>query len=154
MRMRLMMLFMVYSALAACSVTEQNLKSVADYRAEANAVVASVDAQQSLELINDDSVIFVDVREAGEIASGGKIEGAYHVPRSFLEFYIDPASSLHMDIFSSDKQVIFYCASGGRSILAAKLARDMGVANVANLEGGFAAWAEAGGRIQLPAAPD
>jgi len=152
--MRLMMILFACGAFVACNVKEQTLKTVADYKAEATAAVASVEVQNSLELVDDDSVVFVDVREASELASNGKIAGAVHVPRGVLEFYIDPASSLYMDIFNSDKQIIFYCASGGRSILAAKTARDMGVSNVASLEGGFAAWAEAGGATQLPAAPD
>ncbi len=152
--MRLMMIFIAASAFAACSITEQSVKTIADYKAEAAAAVTSVGVQSSLESVNDDSVVFVDVREAGEIAGKGKIEGAVHVPRGVLEFYIDPASSLHMDIFSSDKQIIFYCASGGRSILAAKTARDMGVSDVASLEGGFAAWAAAGGATPLPTTPD
>jgi len=152
--MRLMMILFACSACVACSVKEQTLKTVADYKAEAAASVASVEVEKSLGLVDDDAVIFVDVREAGEIAANGKIRGAYHIPRGVLEFYIDPASSLHMDIFSSDKQIIFYCATGGRSILAAKVASDMGVSNVASLDGGFAAWAESRGATEFPIAPD
>ncbi len=50
-----------------------------------------------------------------------------------------------MNIFSSGKKLIFYCETGGRSLLAAKLARDMGVSDPVYLEGGFTAWVEAGG---------
>ena len=103
----------------------------------------------SLELVSDDSVIFVDVREGEEIARLGKIEGAVHVPRGVLEFYIDPYSSLHMELFSSGKKLIFYCETGGRSSLAAKLAMDMGVPDAVHLEGGFKAWEETGGATTL-----
>jgi rhodanese-related sulfurtransferase len=99
----------------------------------------------SMELVGDDSVIFVDVREGEEIARLGKIEGAVHVPRGVLEFYIDPNSSLHMELFSSGKKLIFYCETGGRSLLAAKVAMDMGVTDAVHLEGGYKAWVEAGG---------
>ena len=91
----------------------------------------------SLELVSGDSVIFVDVREGEEIARLGKIEGAVHVPRGVLEFYIDPYSSLHMELFSSGKKLIFYCETGGRSSLAAKLAMDM--PDAVHLKGGFKA---------------
>ncbi len=140
--------------ITACAAKDTSLKSVADYRAEATAVVTAIDAESSLQLINDDSVVFVDVREAGELADKGKIEGAVHIPRGVLEFYIDPASGMHNEIFSSDKKVVFYCATGGRSVLAAKLAMDMGVKNTAHLEGGFTAWAKAGGSTQSQSAPD
>lgn len=121
----------------------QGIKSVDDFKAEAAAAVHAISVQDSKQLLGDDSVVFVDVREGDEIARLGKIEGAVHVPRGVLEFYIDPKSSMHMDIFSSGKKIVFYCATGGRSLLAAKVAKDMGVKDPVYLEGGFMAWSEA-----------
>lgn len=134
-----------FSVLLACTDEHRTVKGVDDYKAEAVAAVIASDVPSSKELVGDDSVIFVDVREGEELARHGKIAGAVHVPRGVLEFYIDPKSSLHMDIFSSGKKLIFYCETGGRSLLAAKLARDMGVSDPVYLEGGFTAWVEAGG---------
>ena len=142
------LVFTVISVLLGFAAQGQAVKSVDDYKAEAVAVVEAYGAQDSMKLVGDDSVIFVDVREGDELAEHGKIEGAVHVPRGVLEFYIDPKSSMHMDLFSSGKKIIFYCAGGGRSVLAAKLAMDMGVKDVAHLEGGFQAWAAAGGAIE------
>jgi rhodanese-related sulfurtransferase len=121
----------------------QGIKSVDDFKAEAAAVVKAISVEDSRQLVDDDSVVFVDVREADEIARLGKIEGSVHVPRGVLEFYIDPKSSMHMDIFSSGKRVVFYCATSGRSLLAAKVAKDMGVKDPVYLQGGFTAWSEA-----------
>ena len=154
MKMRSPILMMTVFILTACATKETPSKSVADYRAEATAVVTALDAESSLQLVNDENVVFVDVREAGELADKGKIEGAVHIPRGVLEFYIDPASRMHNEIFSSDQKIVFYCATGGRSVLAAKLAMDMGVKNAAHLEGGFTAWAEAGGAIQSSTMPE
>jgi len=154
MKMRSPCLLIACILMTACTAKDASLKSVADYRAEATAVVTAIDADSSLQLVNDDSVVFVDVREAGELADNGKIEGAVHIPRGVLEFYIDPASGMHNEIFSSDKKIVFYCASGGRSVLAAKLAIDMGVKDAAHLDGGFAAWAGAGGAIELSTKPE
>lgn len=137
--------FAVVSVLSGFAAQGQSVKSVDDYKAEAVAIVKVYSVQGSIELVGDDSVIFVDVREGEELAEHGKIAGAVHVPRGVLEFYIDPKSSRHLDIFNSGKKIIFYCESGGRSLLAAKLAMDMGVRDAAHLEGGFTAWAEAGG---------
>ncbi len=152
--MRLLTILIACSFILSCSAKDTSLKSVADYKAEATAVVTAIDAASSLRLVNDNSVVFVDVREAGELADKGKIEGAVHIPRGVLEFYIDPASGMHNEIFSSDKKVVFYCATGGRSVLAAKLAMDMGVRNAAHLEGGFDAWENAGGATEPRPTPD
>ena len=121
----------------------QDIKSVDDLKAEAAAVVEAISVDASRRLLGSDTVVFVDVRESDEIERSGQIEGAVHVPRGVLEFYIDSKSSMHMDIFSSGKKIIFYCATGGRSLLAAKVARDMGVKDPVYLDGGFKAWSEA-----------
>jgi rhodanese-related sulfurtransferase len=133
------------SSLNSTSSQVASAKSVSDFKAEALAAVDAYDVRESKSLVNDDSVVFVDVREGDELAEHGMIEGAVHVPRGVLEFYIDPKSSLHMDIFSSGKKLISYCATGGRSLLAAKLAMEMGVPDPVYLEGGFKAWVEANG---------
>ena len=60
-----------------------------------------------------------------------------------LEFWIDPASPYHKDIFNQDKTYIFYCASAWRSALSAQQAQLMGLKPVVHIEGGFTAWAKA-----------
>ena len=111
---------------------------------EALAEVASVSVDGALALTGGEDALFVDVRERAE-QSAGAIAGAVAAPRGFLEFIADPASPMHDPALSSGKRLIVYCASGGRSALAAKTLQDMGYADVANLTGGFQAWSEAGG---------
>ena len=74
-------------------------------------------------------------------------KNAVHAPRGLLEFYADPATRIHNPVFASGKKLVVFCATGGRSTLAAKTLVDMGVPNVVNLAGGFSAWREAGGRV-------
>ena len=64
-----------------------------------------------------------------------------------MEFHLDPASPAHKPEFNQDKTYVFYCASGGRSALAARVAMEMGLDPVLNLEGGLAAWTKAGGPV-------
>ena len=111
---------------------------------EALAEVASISVDDALALVGGEGALFVDVRERAE-QSAGAITGAVAAPRGFLEFVADPASPLHNPALSSGKRLVVYCASGGRSALAAKTLQDMGYAEVANLTGGFQAWSEAGG---------
>ena len=111
---------------------------------EALAEVASVSVDDALALAGGEDALFVDVRERAE-QSAGAIAGAVAAPRGFLEFIADPASPMHNRALSSGKRLVVYCASGGRSALAAKTLQDMGYVDVANLTGGFQAWSEAGG---------
>lgn len=138
----------IVSSLALCALFTaaahaQGVKSLADYKAEAEAAVNSITVNESLLLQEDDAVVFVDIRDSAEVARTGKVKDAVHVPRGMLEFYIDPESSMHKKMFATDKTIVFYCATGGRSLLAAKLARDMGVKSPVFLEGGFRAWQKA-----------
>ena len=111
---------------------------------EALAEVGSISVDEALELVDGGDAVFVDVRERAEHAAGA-IAGAVAAPRGFLEFIADPASPMHNAALSAGKRLVIYCASGGRSALAAKTLQDMGYSEVANLTGGFQAWTEAGG---------
>lgn len=113
--------------------------------AEANARITSVSVPEALSLVSDPGVVFIDVRETIEVQKAGVIEGAVHAPRGFLEFVADPESPMHNPALASGKKLVVYCASGGRSTLAVRTLMDMGVPNVFNLTGGFAAWKQAGG---------
>lgn len=124
-------------------------QSIKQMLAEAKAEVSELSAQQVIPLHVEDDVVIVDLRDSAELASEGRIPGSYHAPRGSLEFLVDPDSPLHNEIFASGKHFIFHCAGGGRSALAARTARQMGLAQVSHLEGGLAAWKEAGGPIEL-----
>jgi len=125
---------------------KRNLKRL---MAEANAVIESVSVQDALDDLDNPDVVFVDIRDSAELTEAGKIEGAVVASRGHLEFFADPESTMHKREFSSGKRLLLYCASGGRSVLAAKTLYDMGVANVAHIAGGFQAWRKAGGRITV-----
>jgi len=114
--------------------------------ADANAVIETIDVQHALRLVGDSSVQFVDIREAHEVAQSGTLPGAVHAPRGFLEFLADPESPMHKKELAGRKLVLF-CASGGRSTLAAKTLYDMGI-DACHIAGGIAAWSAAGGPIR------
>jgi rhodanese-related sulfurtransferase len=124
------------------------VKRAAELIAEANAAVGTVDVEEAKQLLGKDDVVFVDVREGAELATQGKIPGAVHAPRGHLEFFADPTAPRHLPELASGKRLVVYCASGGRSALAAKTLKDMGIDRVANLRGGFTAWQQSGGAIE------
>jgi rhodanese-related sulfurtransferase len=85
-----------------------------------------------------------DLRDPRELWRDGGIPGAVPVTRGMLEFWIDPGSPYHKDVFASGNRFVFFCAHGWRSALATKTAQDMGLTPVCHIEGGFGAWKKAG----------
>lgn len=97
-------------------------------------------AELEAELGTETPPVVVDIRDFRELYQTGKIPGAVHAPRGMLEFWIDPASEYHRDVFDPSKRYVLYCAMGGRSALAAKAMKDMGYPDVGHLEPGFSGW--------------
>lgn len=90
----------------------------------------------------------VDIRDIRELNRDGRIPGALHAPRGMLEFWIDPQSPYHRPELDSGKRLVFFCASAWRSALAVQALADMGVENIAEMEGGFSAWKARGAPIE------
>ncbi len=110
---------------------------------EANAVVETMTVEQVRAVMDDPDVQIVDIRDVRELWRDGAMPGAHHAPRGMLEFWVDPDSPYHKELFASGKKFIFFCAGGLRSALAAKAVQDMGLTPVAHMEGGFGAWKKA-----------
>lgn len=117
---------------------------------EANAAIGVVSPAEAAQLAGDDDVVLVDIRDIRELQREGRVPGAIHAPRGMLEFWVDPESPYHREVFASGKTFIFFCAAGWRSALATKTVQDMGLTPVKHIEGGFGAWREAGLPIDLP----
>ncbi len=107
---------------------------------EANSIVATMPLSEASQVFCNPDFVFVDLRDIRELQREGKIPGAFSCPRGMLEFWIDPASPYHKDVFNQDKTYVFYCASAWRSALSAKIAQEMGLKPVMHMEGGFSAW--------------
>lgn len=123
-------------------------KTAKDLVAEANTSVETLSAEEAVNLVRDPNVVMVDVREGEELQKTGKVQGAVHVPRGFLEFQADPTSPSHKAELGGGKRLVLYCGSGSRSALAAKTLKEMGIGNVAHVAGGFAALQQAGAPIE------
>jgi len=119
--------------------------------AEAEAEIETIPVEEAVRLIDAPGHVFVDLRDPRERDREGRIPGAFHCPRGMLEFWIDPESPYARPVFQQEAKFVFFCAAGWRSALATKTAQDMGLAPVAHVEGGFAAWKAAGAPIEPPA---
>jgi len=126
---------------------DQSTANVKDMLAAARAEVPAISPADAAKLLGNDDVLFLDVRDAPELAANGKVKGAHNVSRGFLEFKADPASPNFDKAFAGEKQIVLYCASGARAALAGQTLKSMGYKNVQNL-GAFKDWKEAGGAVE------
>ncbi|MDY8111152.1 rhodanese-like domain-containing protein [Fulvimarina sp. 2208YS6-2-32] len=120
------------------------IRSAKDLIKDASASVKAISADDAVELVDQPDVVFVDVREASELEKTGTVKGAVHVPRGLIEFQADPSSSSHKAELDPGKRLVLFCASGGRSTLAAGSLQAMGFENAVSVEGGFPALQSAG----------
>lgn len=123
------------------------IKSADQLVREADSEIDTISIEMAKKLLGDQAVTFLDIRDIRELWREGKIPGAVHTPRGMLEFWADPSNQYHREVFASGNKLILYCAAAARSALATKALQDMGLENIAHLEGGFGLWREAEGEI-------
>ena len=115
---------------------------------EAMAEVKTYSVAEVQARLADPQVQIIDIRDVREL-SAGTVVGAVHAPRGMLEFWVDPESPYHKPLFADEtKEFILFCGAGWRSALATKTLQDMGMRNVAHIDGGFAEWQKLGAPIE------
>ena len=116
---------------------KKNVKMlVADAKNQTN----SISAAEAYKMQQCGTAKLIDIRDIRELQREGCIDGAFHAPRGMLEFWADPDSPYHKDIFTTKTALVLFCASSWRSALAAKTLQDMGMTNIWDLDGGFTSW--------------
>ena len=111
---------------------------------EAMAQVKTYSVAEVRERLGAPDVQIVDIRDVRELTAG-TVVGALHAPRGMLEFWVDPASPYHKPVFADEtREFILFCGAGWRSALATKALQDMGMTNVAHIDGGYAEWVKQG----------
>ena len=112
--------------------------------ATAKSETKALTPQQAFDQFQAGTATLIDIRDIRELQREGRIDGAFHAPRGMLEFWADPQSPYHKDVFAQPGNLILFCASSWRSALAAKTLQDMGMTNIFDMEGGFNDWRSAG----------
>ena len=87
--------------------------------------------------------LLIDVRERDEFEQGF-IPGAVHIPRGLLETRIEAVVS------DRSRPLAIYCASGNRSVYAARTLTELGYADVVSMAGGFSGWKQNGRPWKVP----
>ena len=102
--------------------------------------IKTISADDAYNLVNEKKCNLIDIRDIRELQKEGQVEGANHIPRGMLEFWLDPNSGYFKDgKLDLNKEMVLFCAGGLRSALAAKSLKDMGFKKVSHIDGGFAA---------------
>jgi rhodanese-related sulfurtransferase len=126
---------------------ENAMKDIHALMNEARKAVEFISVEEAKILSETENTVFVDFREPEEQLRNGIIPGSFRCPRGMMEFMIDPNCPAHNTVFSEGAVFVFYCAAGWRSAFAAKVALEMGLRKIVNLDGGFTAWRSAGGLV-------
>jgi rhodanese-related sulfurtransferase len=97
---------------------------------------SSLTPAAAVQLMNNEDVVVLDVREAAETI-GGKIARAIQIPVSAVAKRVGELEK------HKDKTLLVYCKSGARAGIACKELGKHGFEKVYSLNGGLVAWQEA-----------
>tara|TARA_B100001057_G_scaffold483086_1_gene559357 strand:+ start:430 stop:813 length:384 start_codon:yes stop_codon:yes gene_type:complete len=116
------------------------IKSSQTLVSEALKEVKTISTDEAFTMNDDKRCNLIDIRDIRELQKEGQVEGANHIPRGMLEFWLDPESAYFKNgKIDLKKEIVLFCAGGLRSALAAKSLKDMGFEKVSHIDGGFGA---------------
>jgi len=109
--------------------------------AEARRRIERVRPEELASFVGDDGLV-VDIRPEAQRRAEGELPGALVIERNVLEWRLDPAGADRLpEVRGPDQPVVVVCSAGYASSLAAASLADLGLRRVADLDGGFQAWA-------------
>ncbi len=85
--------------------------------------------------------VLIDVREDNEY-DAGHAQGSKHMSRGIIE------RDIVQTFPDKETELVLYCGGGFRSALSADMLQKMGYTNVWSMDGGWAAWQEAGAPVE------
>jgi rhodanese-related sulfurtransferase len=116
------------------------IKSSQTLVSEALKEVKTISTDDAHKMVDSNQCNLIDIRDVRELQKEGQVQGANHIPRGMLEFWLDPESIYFKEgKLDLNKEMVLFCAGGLRSALAAKSLKDMGYEKVSHIEGGFGA---------------
>jgi rhodanese-related sulfurtransferase len=129
-------------------------KTIDDLLRESRSRLERLEPEEAVAAQREGALI-VDTRSHDERARYGVIPGSLHIPRSVLEWRLDPdadAAYRNPHVRGLDQRIVLVCAHGYSTSLAAATLQDLGFTRATDMVGGFAAWKERG--LPVVRAPD
>ena len=125
-----------------------NIKSPQTLVNEAMNEITTISPLEALEMSNKNQCNLIDIRDGTELQKLGRIENSFHISRGLLEFSIHPESAfVQNNNLDLNKEMVLFCAAGGRSALAVKTLKEMGFKKVSHIEGGFGYMSNSGFKV-------
>ena len=119
-------------------------RTAAELLSEAQSRISPrLDPTAAFQALRDGAVV-IDLRSSDERRREGLIPGSVHIPRSVLEWRLDPESGFSNPHVESGQRVIVFCAHGFSSSFAAVTLRDLGWWTATDIVGGYEGWKAAG----------
>jgi rhodanese-related sulfurtransferase len=138
------------SAADHAGVADGVVRGANELLAAARARITRFEPLAAWEAASTGAVVVVDIRSDDDRRSLGVVPGSLHIPRTVLEWRVDPASGWsNPHVAARDRRLVLMCSHGLSSSLAAAVLLDLGFEGAADVAGGFEAWLGAG----LPVRP-
>jgi rhodanese-related sulfurtransferase len=145
----------VRARIAGTTVTDEpTRKTIDDLLREARSRLDRLGPEETL-AAQQAGALVIDTRSTDERRRDGVIPGSIHVPRSVLEWRVDPEAAPEFrnpHVHGLEQRLVLVCAHGESSSLAAATLQELGFAGATDLDGGFVAWRDAG--LPVHPAPD
>jgi rhodanese-related sulfurtransferase len=133
------------------AVVGRNRRTADELLREARSRIARLTPHEALAAVREGAIV-VDIRSDLDRERAGVVPGSVHVPRTVLEWRLDPASAWrNPHVAGSGRRLLVLCDHGFSSSLAAAALVELGYEDAADVEGGFEAWLGAGLPVARPA---
>ncbi len=98
------------------------------------------------------AVLIIDIRTPTDRARDGVIPGSLHLPRTLLEWRVDPISPrAHPAVGGFERLLVLVCNEGYSSSLAAVALQEIGFVNATDIIDGIRGWERVGLPLVAPA---
>jgi rhodanese-related sulfurtransferase len=121
-------------------------RTIDDLLREARNRLDRLDPEQAF-AAQREGALLIDTRSSDERRRDGVIPGSLHMPRSVLEWRLDPDAdpTFHNPhVHGLDQWLVLVCAHGYSTSLAAATLQELGFTRATDMVGGFVSWRERG----------
>lgn len=126
-------------------------RTLSDLLADAAARVGRLSPEDARDEAAAGAVV-VDIRSSDTRRRDGVVPGSVHIPRTVLEWRLEPGGQWRTPHVAEGSRVLVLCDHGYSSLLAAASLVSLGV-DAVDVQGGFAAWRDAGLPVGAAADP-
>ena len=89
------------------------IKSVQTLVSEALKHIKTINSEDAFKKFDQNECNLIDLRDIRELQNEGQVEGANHIPRGMLEFWLDPESPYFKEgKLDMNKEMVLFCAGG------------------------------------------